>query len=99
MNLQAGINMISVNIAIEYGPLYLAETQVNSDQMKPKMTTLKELADLIKMDRSAARRYVLRLGIEPKRGRTASSGFQAALVFTPEQVNQIVEAREADGYC
>lgn len=54
---------------------------------------------MIKMDRSAARRYVLRLGIEPKRARTASSGYQEALVFTPDQVRQIVEARTADGYC
>ncbi|AXQ49248.1 MULTISPECIES: hypothetical protein [Pseudomonas] len=64
----------------------------------PKMTTMKELAELLKMDRSAARRYVMRLGYEPKRARTASSGFQTALVFDHDQVSQIVEARRADGY-
>lgn len=64
-----------------------------------KLTTLKELAELLKMDRSAARRYVMRLGYEPKRARTAFSGFQAALVFDHDQVRQIVEARQQDGYC
>lgn len=65
----------------------------------PKLTTMKELAELLKMDRSAARRYVMRLGYEPKRARTASSGFQTALVFDQDQVRQIVEARQQDGYC
>ncbi|MCE0933427.1 hypothetical protein [Pseudomonas monteilii] len=63
-----------------------------------KLTTMKELAELLKMDRSAARRYVMRLGHVPKRARTASSGFQTALVFDHDQVRQIVEARRADGY-
>lgn len=64
-----------------------------------KMTTLRELALLLKMDRSAARRYALRLGVTPKQARTSDSGYQLALVFTPEQVRTIVEARQADGYC
>lgn len=91
--------MISVTIAIdsEAGELAVSSTHVESSA--PKLTTLKELADKIKMDRSAARRYVMRLGFEPKRARTASSGFQAALVFTRDQVSQIVKARTADGYC
>jgi hypothetical protein len=63
------------------------------------MTSLKQLAEMLKMDRSAARRYVLKLGFKPKRARTASSGYQEALVFTQDQVRQIVEARKADGYC
>lgn len=91
--------MISVTIAIdsEAGEMYAPSVHVESSA--PKLTTLKELADKIKMDRSAARRYVMRLGLEPKRARTASSGFQSALVFTPDQVSQIVKARTADGYC
>lgn len=66
---------------------------------KKKMTTLRELALLLKMDRSAARRYVLKLGFNPQQARTSDSGYQLALVFTPEQVREIVEARRADGYC
>ena len=91
--------MISVTIAIESEAGHVAVPSVSVDQAPAKMTTLKELADKIKMDRSAARRYVMRLGFEPKRARTASSGFQSALVFTPDQVSQIVKARTQDGYC
>ncbi|WP_342649084.1 hypothetical protein [Pseudomonas sp. REB1044] len=64
-----------------------------------KMTTLRELALLLKMDRSAARRYVLKLGFNPQQARTSDSGYQLALVFTPDQVREIVEARRSDGYC
>lgn len=91
--------MISLTIAINSEAKRPPVLQVHADQVTPKLTTLKELAELIKMDRSAARRYVLRLGFEPKRARTASSGYQEALTFTPDQVRQIVEARSADGYC
>ena len=91
--------MINLNIQIGAGPAHAAAPVAQASTAKPKLTTIKELAEAIKMDRSAARRYVLRLGFKPKRGRTASSGFQTALVFTPEQVSQVVEARSADGYC
>lgn len=91
--------MINLNIQIGAGPSRAAAAVAQDDAVRPKMTTLKELAEVIGMDRSAARRYVLRLGFKPKRARTASSGFQTALVFTPEQVSQVVEARQADGYC
>lgn len=64
-----------------------------------RMTTLRELAILLKMDRSAARRYVLKLGYFPKQARTSDSGYQLALVFTQQQVREIVEARRADGCC
>lgn len=105
--------MISVTIAIEPESIQMPSPHVRVEVQKSdlklvedaagyapaKLTTLKELADKIKMDRSAARRYVMRLGFEPKRARTASSGFQSALVFTPDQVSQIVKARTQDGYC
>jgi len=91
--------MISLHIAIESEVGPPATPRVRVEQSVPRLTTLKELAERIKMDRSAARRYVLRLGVEPKRARTASSGYQEALAFTPDQVRQIVEARTADGYC
>lgn len=90
--------MISVTIAIESEVGKVAVPSVHVESAAPKLTTLKELAERLKMDRSAARRYVMRLGFEPKRARTASSGFQSALVFTPDQVNQIIKARTADGY-
>lgn len=85
--------MISVTIGISSEARQTAPAPAAA-----KLTTLKELAELLKMDRSAARRYVMRLGYVPKRARTASSGFQTALVFDHDQVSQIVEARRADGY-
>ena len=105
--------MISVTIAIESEAIQIPSPHVRVEVQKSdlklvegaglcapvKLLTLKELAERLKMDRSAARRYVMRLGFEPKRARTAASGFQSALVFTPDQVSQIVKARTADGYC
>ncbi|MEC4024571.1 hypothetical protein [Pseudomonas fulva] len=90
--------MISVTIGISSETNQQAAPGVRTECARPRLTTMKELAELLKMDRSAARRYVMRLGYEPKRARTASSGFQTALVFDHDQVSQIVEARRADGY-
>ncbi|MGE8318337.1 MAG: winged helix-turn-helix domain-containing protein [Pseudomonadales bacterium] len=61
--------------------------------------TLRELAERLKMDRSACRRYVLRLGYKPVMRRTASSGFQEALTFTQAEADAIYARRHADGYC
>lgn len=63
------------------------------------LVTLKELAAELRMDRSAARRYILRLGVKPQRARTAESGYQVALVLTREQADLIVARRRAEGYC
>lgn len=63
------------------------------------MVTLRELAVRLKMDRSACRRYVLSLGYEPVRQRTADSGFQVALTFTAQQADEIFARRNAEGYC
>jgi hypothetical protein len=66
--------MISVTIDISS----VSSQAVTGQAIAPvpaKLTTLKELAELLKMDRSAARRYVMRQGYAPKRARAASSGF------------------------
>lgn len=91
--------MINLTIAISSEAHQAVAPSHPAEATPAKLTTIKELAELIKMDRSAARRYVMRLGYVPKRARTASSGYQTALVFTTDQVRQIVEARAADGYC
>lgn len=70
-----------------------------SPQKEGRAVTLKELAAELQMDRSAARRYILRLGVKPQRARTAESGYQTALVFTREQADLIVARRRAEGYC
>ncbi|MFJ2456421.1 hypothetical protein ACIOWK_32760 [Pseudomonas protegens] len=91
--------MINLTIAISSEAYQPTTASIPAEPAPAKLTTLKELAEIIKMDRSAARRYVMRLGFVPKRARTASSGYQEALVFTQDQVGQIVKARTADGYC
>ena len=63
------------------------------------MVTLRELAVRLKMDRSACRRYVLKLGFAPVRQRTADSGYQAALTFTAQQPDAIFAKRSSEGYC
>lgn len=63
------------------------------------VVTLRELAERLKMDRSACRRYVLALGYEPVRQRTADSGYQVALTFTARQADEIFQRRHAEGYC
>lgn len=60
--------------------------------------SLKQLAAEIGMDRSAARRYILRLGIAPVKRRTGDSGFQIALTVTKSQGQAIKLARASDGY-
>jgi hypothetical protein len=62
------------------------------------VVTVRELADELRMDRSACRRYVLRLGYKPVKQRTASSGFQEALTLTREEADAIVAFRRREGY-
>lgn len=81
------------------GPAFEMRREQELPVRQGEWTSLRQLAEMLNMDRSAARRYVLRLGFEPKQARTRDSGYQMALVFTPEQVREIVEARRADGYC
>lgn len=60
--------------------------------------SMKRLACEIGMDRSACRRYVMKLGIEPVKRRTGDSGFQAALTVTAEQAAKIKRIRVEEGY-
>lgn len=66
--------------------------------MSGNVISLKRLAAAIQMDRSAARRYVLSLGIVPVKRRTGDSGYQTALTFTQEQFVRVCKARIEDGY-
>lgn len=63
------------------------------------VVTVRELAVRLKMDRSACRRYVLALGYEPVKQRTADSGYQMALTLTAQQADEIFARRSAEGYC
>ena len=60
--------------------------------------TVKDLAAILKMDRSAALKYIKRLGYAPQKRRTSTSGFQTASVLTMAQANEIQRRRKAEGY-
>lgn len=60
--------------------------------------SIKELADLLGMDRSHARRYVLRLGYEPEKRRTADSANQLTLTVTRAEAEAIVAKRREQGF-
>lgn len=61
--------------------------------------TIKELAGRVKMDRSACRQYVLRMGYKPTKQRMADSGFQLALTVTANDARDIQAKRASEGYC
>jgi len=60
--------------------------------------TLRELADEFGLDRSNARKYVLKLGFTPVRVRTQDSNNQLTLAFTIEDAEAIREIRGSQGY-
>ena len=59
---------------------------------------LKDLAADFGMDRSHCRRYVLGLGITPKKVRTRDAGNQLALAVTKDEAGRIRDARLAEGF-
>ncbi len=63
-----------------------------------EFVTIRDLADRLNMDRSAALKYVKRLGIIPQKRRTANSGFQTASVLTSMQAAEIIRIRKSEGY-
>ena len=63
-----------------------------------KTITLKDLATELGMDRSHMRRFVLALGIQPVRVRTASSRNQATLAITVEEAEQVRQERSQAGF-
>jgi hypothetical protein len=78
--------------------------KTSKETMQPSMligppVTIRELAQRLKMDVSACRRYVLALGYTPIKQRTASSGYQQALTLTPAEAEAIFQKRHAEGYC
>lgn len=60
--------------------------------------SLKQLAETLGMDRSHARRFVLRLGYKPVKRRTAESGNQLALAVTAKEAEGIVQTRKERGF-
>lgn len=60
--------------------------------------SIKELARRLGMDRSHARRYVLRLGYSFHKRRTADSGGQLTLCVSSVEAEQIASQRAGQGY-
>lgn len=60
--------------------------------------SIKELAGRLGMDRSHARRYVLRLGYTPHKRRTSDSGGQLTLCVTSDEANEICSQRKYQGF-
>jgi len=63
-----------------------------------EFVSLKQIAERLGMDRSAARRYILKLGIKAQKRRTADSGNQLSLTVTDEQARMIFKLREDQGF-
>ena len=66
--------------------------------MSEEYVLLKSLAVELGMDRSHARRYVLRLGIEPKKRRTPDSGGQLTLTVSASEAELVRGRRKEQGY-
>lgn len=60
--------------------------------------SLKQLADELGMDRSHARRYVIKLGLELVKRRTPGSGGQPALTVSAEEADFVRRTREEQGF-
>jgi len=76
------------------------DTELSPKSLTPEpVVTIGELADMVKMDKSACRKYVLRCGYKPVKQRTASSSFQYALTLPKSQADEIIRTRKAEGYC
>lgn len=66
--------------------------------MKDAYISIKHLAEKLGMDRSHARRYVLKLGVKPQKRRTADSGSQLTLTVTEEEAATILKHRQDQGF-
>ncbi len=64
------------------------------DQLVP----LRNLARELRIDRSHFRRYVIRLGITPKRRHTRDSGNKLVVTVSAEEADRIRSARRQQGY-
>ena len=61
-------------------------------------TSVKQLAEQLGMDRSHARRYVLKLGFKPQKRRTADSRSQLTLTVTTQEAETILKLRREQGF-
>lgn len=67
-------------------------------ETQTEFISIKELAQGMGIDRSHARRYVLKLGIKPGKRRTKDSGSQLTLTVSQEEAQKIIEHRKLCGF-
>jgi len=65
---------------------------------KEEYISIKHLAERLGMDRSHARRYVLRLGFKPAKRRTRDSGNQLTLTLTSDEADSVLKHRAEQGF-
>ena len=63
-----------------------------------EFVSLRQLAEAMEMDKSAARKYILKQGIRPEKRRTADSRGQPTLSFTKEEAERIIAVRRDQGF-
>jgi hypothetical protein len=63
-----------------------------------EFVSLKQLAEALSMDRSHARKYILKQGFKPEKRRTSDSGGMLALSFTKEEAERIIALRRDQGF-
>lgn len=66
--------------------------------MAEEFVSLKQLAEELEMDRSHARRYVLRLGVTPHKRRTPDSQNQLTLAVETHEADLIRTKRREEGF-
>jgi len=66
--------------------------------MSKAFVSIKHLAEELGMDRSHARRYVLKLGFKPQKRRTQDSGSQLTLTVSRQEAEAILKQRRDQGF-
>lgn len=88
--------MIHVTPEEFFGTDHVVELPMEDEYMNEEYITLKRFAAKTGMDRSAARKYILKHGYIPKKLRTMESGGQWESVITKKEAAEIIEKRKAE---
>jgi hypothetical protein len=68
------------------------------DQEREQYVTLRELAEEMGLDRSNARKYILKAGFTFTKVRTPESGNQLTLALSREEAEAVLELRKSQGF-
>lgn len=60
--------------------------------------SIKELSNILGMDRSGTRKYILQLGYKPQKRRTRDSANQLALTLTSAEAAYVIQQRNESGF-